>query len=514
MNYDSVILNAVLALLGKLSAAYYASAFAKLVKRAADFGKMLFSGSSIWNFIKRDDFLSEAWDKSAVFLFLERVLNFPSELCRRFVFKHEQVFSSSLSVRVVNSVTARFGLLVGIFAAAIFIVPHERWNNGYAVAGVLLLIVLFFLKTVFRTGESFSLKPVDFALFLFMLAAVLAAALSLFPSDSLKFLVFYITCFLLLLIMASSLKEKGDLGLMIDVMLAGASASGLYGIYQAVKGVPVNAALTDIELNAGMPGRVFSTMGNPNNFAEVLVMTLPFFLAAVFNTPKLFRKLLYLALALPPLASLFYTGSRSGWIAFAAAILVFVFLKNRKLVPLIIMLGMLCVPILPEFVYRRIMTVWNPQDTSAAYRVKIYMSVIPILRDFWVTGLGLGPGPFMKVSSWYHQFTRAAVAHSHNLYLEIWLETGFTGFASFVWFVLRAYKKSFVGIFGKSDAYVKNILIAAVSSLTGILIMGMAEYVLFYPRVMLVFWIDIGIILTGLSILSKRRAALSIQDRA
>ena len=44
---------------------------------------------------------------------------------------------------------------------------------------------------------------------------------------------------------------------------------GLYAILQRIKGVPVNPAQTDLSVNVGMPGRVYSTMENPNNLGQV-----------------------------------------------------------------------------------------------------------------------------------------------------------------------------------------------------------------------------------------------------
>ena len=58
--------------------------------------------------------------------------------------------------------------------------------------------------------------------------------------------------------------------------------SSLYGVYQRIQGVEVNESYVDLEVNAGMPGRVESYFDNPNTFAEVLILLLPLVLALVF----------------------------------------------------------------------------------------------------------------------------------------------------------------------------------------------------------------------------------------
>ena len=54
-------------------------------------------------------------------------------------------------------------------------------------------------------------------------------------------------------------------------------------------GIEVNPEYVDVAVNRSMPGRVFSTFANPNNFAELLVLTMPFTAALVFSV-KSFRE--------------------------------------------------------------------------------------------------------------------------------------------------------------------------------------------------------------------------------
>lgn len=504
MIYESIILNFVFTLLQRLKEAYYSSTAARIIGRIAAWGKRLFSQSAIWSFVKRPDYLTKVWESSALLRLLSFILNLPAKACRKLYTKFEESFLGSYIVRLLHIILERFEILIALFLLLMFAVPHASWKNPYSTAIVLLLTFLFFIRTVVKKSGGFDLKAVDMILLVFMLSVVLAAVTSIYPGDSLRYLLFYITAFLLVLIIVSSVRTGNSLGLMIDIALTGIAISGLYGLWQAKTGVAVDAALTDIELNEGMPGRIFSTMGNPNNYAEILILTLPFFLAVIFNAKSPLKKLVYLLLALPPLGALAFTGSRSGWIAFAAAMLVFVFLKNRKLIPLIIILGILCIPLLPDFVMRRIQTISNPNDTSAKYRTLIYQTVKPVLKDYWITGMGLGSGVFMRISQGYFQFTRAAVAHSHNLYLQTWLETGIIGIVTLIWGAARIVKKSMINIFNKTDTYINNILIAGVSAMAGISVMGLVEHVWFYPRVMLALWMVIGIILAGLRILNLK----------
>jgi O-antigen ligase len=115
----------------------------------------------------------------------------------------------------------------------------------------------------------------------------------------------------------------------------------------------------------------------------------------------------------------------------------------------------------------------------------------------------------MKVCEGYYLFTKKVPPHAHNLFLQIWLEVGLAGIIAFVWFIVRMIKKCITNICIKADKYINNILVAGISSMTGVLLMGLSEYIWYYPRVMIVFWTVVAVMLAGLSIANTRREGLS-----
>lgn len=72
--------------------------------------------------------------------------------------------------------------------------------------------------------------------------------------------------------------------LMVALAVLGLSVAALYGCYQSYIGVDIVASQQDMNLNQGMPGRVYSFFDNPNNFAEQLAMLLPLNLALFLNS--------------------------------------------------------------------------------------------------------------------------------------------------------------------------------------------------------------------------------------
>jgi putative inorganic carbon (HCO3(-)) transporter len=229
-------------------------------------------------------------------------------------------------------------------------------------------------------------------------------------------------------------------------------------------------------------------------------MTIPFYGAAFFNAKTGRVKAVVAALSLLPLINLVLTSSRSSWIGFVVSIFVYIFLKNRRLIPIFILAGIAAIPLIPGFMIERMLTLGR--DTSSTYRLDIWKGALGVLKDYWATGVGIGPQPFIKL---FRNYSSALVpAHSHMLPLQIWLELGIAGIASFIWLVVRLVKKGMIIISGKKDGYTNNIIIASIASLAGIFTIGMVEYVWFYPRTLNMFWIDMGIFLIAVNLSEGR----------
>ena len=307
-----------------------------------------------------------------------------------------------------------------------------------------------------------------------------------------------------MLILVSSIRTKEQFSTVLEIIMVGVALAGLYGFYQGIVGVPIIQSQVDLDLNEGMPGRVFSVFGNSNIFAQIIVMFVPFFAAIILSARGWQKKALFLVAALPSLAALLMTYSRSGYVGLAVTALVFVFLVRRSLIPLFAVLGILAVPFLPDTVIRRISTITNLEDTSITYRFEIIETMWPVVKDFWYTGIGLGSDAVKRVTENYEVITKSTPLHAHNLYIQIWLETGIVGVLSFAGWMVRTIKKSLRVVFGREvDPYLQNALKAGVSGLIGLLVIAIVEYVWYYPRAMMLFWVFMGLTISAFRLAAR-----------
>lgn len=502
MLQESLIYRFVYTICAYLGRAWDESHIVRFFRKCGLFFSTLFSGSAAVGFIKREGALNRGFSGSAAFRFVDGLFNLPQRLLHPLYERAEQVLAESLLFKALLLVLKKLHLFAAGFIFIALIVKHDSWNNLYSTIAMAVLFVLYLVRTIVEGRTGFYLNIFNVFLMIFVVCVLLAEVFSIMPGGSLRFLAFYLTCFIVVLLFMVSIRTREDMSEVLAVILAGVTIGGLYGVYQKYAGVAVNVSWIDPKLNQGSLDRVYAFFYNPNNFAEIIVMFIPFYMAAFFNTRSLFKKLVYLAMAVPPFAALLFTQTRSAWIAFAVAGLVYVFFKEKRLIPVFILLGILAIPLLPQSIILRLRTITNPEDTSSETRLALYQTVLPILKDYWFTGLGLGNETLLRVSRNYFSFIPNGTipSHSHNLYLQIWLETGIAGILSFLAFIGATVKKSIKSICSKKDSYVNNIFIAGLASLSGIFVIGIVEYVWFYQRVMLFFWAVVGIILAALCI--------------
>ena len=462
--------------------------------------KAAFRGSSIAAFICREGVINRTAEDSLVYKLLDWLLNLPARIFQGLYLRLKPVLKNSVLIRVLSYLLDQLHIIIALFIAFSLLVRHANWNNIFTTIAAGAFFVLFILKTVRDGGKGKYTKGLDAFLILFAVCVAASIIFSISPYGGISWLGYYFTDFLLVFLLVVSIKTKEQIMVVLKVILTALSVCGLYGLYQGLVGVPVKASEVDILVNEGMPGRIFSTMGNPNDFGEILVMLLPFYMAVIFNSRNALTKLFFMALALPPLIALGMTYFRTGWIGLVIAAFVFVFFKDIRLIPFLLLLGAIMVPFLPTSIYRRILTIFNPEDTSASYRLDIYKTLIPVLKDYWVTGLGLGHETLRRVVQNYYLVTKAIPIHSHNVYLQVWFEMGIVGFLSLLAFLASVIKRSMKAVYSSIDVQMKNILISGLASLAGILTVCLAEYVWFNPRTMLIFWTVIGIVLAALNI--------------
>ena len=330
--------------------------------------------------------------------------------------------------------------------------PHAMWNNVYGLMGAVALTGLFVVGSASRPKHRLELDTLGPYMTLYMAFICIALAGSLSTRLSLRFFAFHLTGFLLVLLVVSMVRKYEQLQLMVALAVLGLSVAALYGCYQSYIGVDIVASQQDMNLNQGMPGRVYSFFDNPNNFAEQLAMLLPLNLALFLNSHWRGKLLSLLSLGVG-LVAIGATYGRASWIGLAGAVLVFLALLNWRWVPVFLLVGLAAIPFLPETIYNRILTIFNAgEDSSVQYRFGIYETTRNLMEDYWARGVGLGTDVMKKVFQTYPtNFDGSYPVHTHNNYLQMWGETGILGLLAYLSLLLYQLKSGVKGFCAALD---------------------------------------------------------------
>ena len=397
-----------------------------------------------------------------------------------------------------------FAWIYGAVFLVCYICPGPMWRNQYALILSFFLFGIMLLESWNADRRPFRIRNLTLAMPVFMLATVLAVVFAGDRGEAIRVFCFYLSAFLFCISLVGTVTNRGRLVSVLGFIHLTLLLTALYAIFQRIVGVEVSASLTDLTVNAGMPGRVYSTLENPNNYAEFIVLTFPVSLVFCANiVDRRWKTLAVGSLAIPVIA-LLMTYSRSSWVSFALTAVVFLALWDKRLLPLIPVAALLAVPLLPDSIFNRILTIGSTADSSNAYRLYIWTSALHMIRDFGLTGIGLGPGNFTPLYAGYCDPNASVAQHSHMLYLEVWLEMGLLGIVSFLLLYLGVIRRG-IRAMRHADPLLRYVLIACVSSLVGVSFVAAAEYIWFYPRVMFAFFILIGITLSAVKLAEESK---------
>lgn len=405
----------------------------------------------------------------------------------------------SLAVRWLPSVSFWMVLMV------LFTLPFaESRESGVLVAAMALLSFLRLLLL----DEDMPFGSLTGLILIFVASGLVATLASDFPMLSMlglgKMLVYLATYFCFLI----NLRTISQIRLSAWVIIAGSIAVALYGLYQWHIKVPPLALWDDPESEYKIT-RVYSFLGNPNLLGGYLLPTISLTTFFYFGNLGWRKLLLFVAFGLQ-VVCLYFTYSRGAWIglalgagiAFICSLLIFwhIFAKNKVLKGLLYGgmlagLGGVVFMVLksPELQERLRSLMSGGEHSSNNFRINVWMSSLEIIKDYAITGVGLGTKVFQKIYSYYMASGFKALS-TYNVLLEVWLEMGIFGLLSFIAMLFAHLGRCLWGMVQEIDYSARLFLAAAFTGLCGMMIHGLVDTVFYRPPVQILFWYLLAII--------------------
>ncbi len=359
------------------------------------------------------------------------------------------------------------------------------------ILALCVLTLLSFGLGLLLGNHRIKISLVDLFAAIFLLLVCVSVGFSYIPRASAVTASTYVLFILMYFVVKNVITDRKQIYSIVSLLLASALLVSLYGIYQRFSGSFVMTdAWLDTEMFENVARRVYSTLDNPNVLGEYLI----FAVALAFSGLYFYKKPLYKCVSLGILGlsclAMIFTMSRGAWLGLIAAMALFVLVYDRRLLWLGVVALVILPFALPPEIIERFTSIGNTADTSTAYRVNIWMASVDMLKLFWPAGIGPSTEVFMSI---YQKFAYNTVyaPHSHNLFLQLVIDFGLTGFLTFAMMMVSFFKglildtKKRIGLMAPAAALF--------GGMGGYLIQGLTDNVWYNYRVVLFFWVIVAV---------------------
>jgi O-antigen ligase len=184
-------------------------------------------------------------------------------------------------------------------------------------------------------------------------------------------------------------------------------------------------------------GSVGGLMQNPNDMALHMVVFIPFAVFLALRPGSFVKRITAAVCVLGMVGAIVASGSRGGFLGFAAMLVVLGIVLARRRPGLVLagIVAIACVlPIVPDGYYRRMASITDASKDDSNSRIarqRLFGESLDAFVENPITGVGAGNfknwNPQQRVEAWHE---------SHNVWLQVAAELGIFGFAVFLFLVL------------------------------------------------------------------------------
>lgn len=378
----------------------------------------------------------------------------------------------------------KFGIILSIFFAPIL--------PTMAVVGLCVLsICASLVQKAYRGDYKIKCDRLGYSILAFLLVLFISVLFSYSRGGSVAVFGMYLIFIAFYFAVINEVNSKSVLKTAIKFFVVSGAIVAVYGIMQYMFGWTTKNAWIDTEMFEDATMRVYSTLANPNVLGEYLILALPMGVLCTIEYAKgVWQKIVYAVMTIAMLFCLVLTQSRGCWIGFFVSAFVLVTYYKSELWKLLPFALVLLPFVLPETIINRFMSVGNMSDSSTSYRVYIWLGTILMLKDFWIGGIGLGEKAFRTIYP-YYSYVGIVAPHSHNLYLQLIVESGISGLLCFGAIMILFFKDCINT--GTRSREAGSVSYALAAGVLGFLVQSMFDYTFYNYRVMGIFFVILAL---------------------
>jgi len=218
-------------------------------------------------------------------------------------------------------------------------------------------------------------------------------------------------------------------------------------------------------LNLDLTRRLGYPLDHANTAGYLFSMSIPLVIALIVTEKGVLRGLAVLSCALQ-LVGLLLTYSRGAWVGCATAVLFLAVTTKRwkEISYLLATFLLVCVFAVP--LRDRMLTLLKPQaDDAMNERMEVMRDAVKVGATHPLLGIGYGRGRLKEALRESYRGTaneNSPIWHAHNVYVELFAETGMVGVIAFLW--LLGVTGYLVRRRTRSEEYVSQIILLGLAS--------------------------------------------------
>ena len=366
----------------------------------------------------------------------------------------------------------------------------------------LVCLTWLFRMAIYKELGSFRQTPLNQPIAWYWLVAFFSTLIGFYFGQvgafGFFFVLKYLEYFLLFYMIINHLHDNESIKRYLVVLLLTCLLASLVGMSQIPSGARVSAPFEGAE-------------GEPNTFGGYLVLMFSLVLGIFLYTPKGKRRMMLLTMMGVIIIPFAFTESRSSYLSFVVAMVLFLFYSEKKrfLIGAALVSIVILPVILPQNVVDRVMFTFNQADEAGQLKVggvKIDTSTTERLKSWEkvlteqfpanpMLGVGVTGGGFLDAQ-----------------YPRILLESGLIGLILFVWFLRRIWimlKQCYAEI---EDETFKGAALGTICGYGGLLVHAIGANTFIIVRIMEPFMIILGLLFAALIVQQDKDKAKQLSD--
>lgn len=301
------------------------------------------------------------------------------------------------------------------------------WSTAAFNAGLILGLLGFIIQSLVRREKIFWQSSLNKGILLFFAAGFLSLLYAAYPGEVLGALKEYALVFASYYMFLNFFAYQPNRVWTERLLFFSASLAAAYGIIQHFMGME----------------RVIGTL-NYMTYAELMMIIALISFDYCLKAKRVRNQRIYAAVFLLTAAALLFTMTRAAWIGFLAALALYIFCYQRKKLIWLVVAVVLIIFLVPG-ISGRVQTISDLQMQSNAERLKIWTSTSQMVKDYPLTGIGLGNFPERYQQEYILDSAQERnLRHAHSSYLNFLAETGIIGFLCFLFLLCLMLKEGWL----------------------------------------------------------------------